>query len=282
MGAHPIRTGNSRFIIDLMEKGLITHISTTDAMPIHDFELAYVGGTLEDVEKYVKDGSFGHWDETGRTINYAAKLGMRKKLGLGEAIGKIMSQELLYRLPHKDISIFAAAFRLKIPLTVHKLIGGVISDQHPDANFAALGETSGRDFLIFVNSVANLEGGVYLCWGSKVVGPEIYLKALAMARNAARRHGKKIIKFTTAVFDNHELGNWHTEKDIVNYHKKKVMEDERYYYRPLKTILIRTVKDGGKSYYIKGDFAQTIPAFYSKLIEKMDKKSSGRRDRSRV
>lgn len=269
MGAHPLRCGNSGFIIDLMERGIITHIATSDAVPIHDFELAYIGATGEDVEKYIKDGSFGHWEEVARAINFAAKLGCRSGRGLGESIGKVIEEEMVYKMPYKNISIFAAAHRLKIPITVHKLIGGVITDQHPNADFAALGKTSGDDFLIFANSISKLQNGVFLCWGSQVVGPEIYLKALAMARNAARQKGKKINEFTTAVFDIRDLGDWKNEKDIVDYHKKEKMKDERYYYRPLKTILIRTVKDGGRSFYIKGDFNVTIPAFYHEVVKRL-------------
>ena len=271
MGAHPLRCGNSRFIIDLMERGVITHIATTDAVPIHDFELAYIGATLEDVEKYIADGSFGHWNETAEAINFAAELGYRSKKGLGQTIGQVIEKGLTKKMPHKDISIFAAAYRLKIPITVHKLMGGVITDQHPSANFAALGKTSGDDFLVFANSISKLQHGVFLCWGSQIMGPEIYLKALSMARNVAGQKGRKINKFTTAVFDNHELGNWRKEKDIVNYRNKKSTKDERYYYRPLKTILTRTIRDGGKSFYIKGDFNITIPVFYHRVIQLIKK-----------
>lgn len=270
MGAHPLRCGNSRFIINLMERRVITHIATNDAVPIHDFELAHIGATLEDVERYIKDGRFGHWEETAKAINLAAKLGCRSKMGLGESIGKVIEEELAGKTPYKSISIFAAAYRLKIPITVHKLIGGVITDQHPNADFAALGKTSGDDFLIFANSISKLQNGVFLCWGSEVVGPEVYLKALAMARNAARQRRKRIDEFATAVFDIRDLGGWKNEKDIVNYRKKESLSDERYYYRPLKSILIRTVKDGGKSFYVRGDFAATIPAFYHQVVRRLE------------
>jgi len=271
MGAHPLRCGNSRFFIDLMERGIITHIATNGAVPIHDFELSAVGATLEDVEKYIAEGKFGNWQETSEAINGAVVRGYKDGLGMGESIGRMIELEEYCPIPNKNISIFAAAYRLKIPITVHKGIGYDITDQHQSANFAAIGKTSGDDFLIFADSISKLQGGVFLSMGSQVMGPEVYLKALSMARNIVHPEGKKINNFTTGVFDLVDLGNWRKEKDIVNYLKNKTLRDERYYFRPLKSILIRTVKDGGKSFYIKGDFNMTIPAFYHSIIKLLSK-----------
>ena len=170
-------------------------------------------------------------------------------------------------MPFSGVSIFAAAVRLGIPITVHKGIGYDITDQHPSANFAAIGKTSGDDFLIFAKTVSNLENGIFLNLGSSVMGPEVYLKALSIARNLAEQHGKKISHFTTAVFDLMPLGDWQNEKDIVNYKNQDSMNDARYYFRPLKSILVRTVKDGGKSYYIQGDFRDTVPALYRTITQ---------------
>lgn len=267
MGAHVLRQGNSRMIIDLMKRGIITHIAANAAVAIHDFELSFIGATLEDVEVNIKEGVFGHWEETGRFINEAIIRGCRNGIGFGESIGILIANEECGAMPYKDISIFANAYRFGVPITIHKGIGYDITDQHPSADFAAIGKTSGDDFLIFAKSISSLEGGVFLNLGSAVMGPEVYLKALSMARNLAKQNGKEIKRFTTAVFDLAPLGNWQEEEDIVDYKKLGKMSDHRYYFRPLKSVLVRTVKDGGRSYYIEGDFRQTIPALYREIRE---------------
>ena len=266
MGAHVLRRGCARMIIDLMERGLITHLATNAAVAIHDFEMAFQGATLEDVEFYIKDGQFGNWEETGRFINEAIIRGYKRGIGFGESIGLMIEDETCAPMPYKKISIFAQAIRLGISTTVHKGIGYDITDQHPSADFAAIGKTSGDDFLIFAKSVSRLENGVFLNLGSSVMGPEVYLKSLSIARNLADQKGTEIKHFTTAVFDLVPLDNWQEEDDIVDYKKPGRMSDPRYYFRPLKSILVRTVKDGGKSYYIQGDFRNTVPALYKVLI----------------
>ena len=192
MGAHVMRRGNSRYIIDLMERGILTHLATNGAGAIHDFELALIGATLEDVERYIWDGKFGNWEETGRYINDAIVRGYHDKMGFGEAIGRLIQNgECGVKFPHREISMFAAAYRLGIPMTVHKGIGYDIIDQHPTANYAAMGYTTGEDFLRFAHSVSKLEGGVFLNLGSAVMGPEVYLKSLSMARNIAAQRGRR-------------------------------------------------------------------------------------------
>lgn len=266
MGAHPLRRGCSKIIIDLMERGLITHIATNAAAAIHDFEFAFQGATLEDVEFYIKDGRFGNWEETGHFINQAVNDGYEKGFGFGESIGLMIAKEEYAKMPFKNISIFARAIRLGIPITVHKGIGYDITDQHPSANFAAIGKTSGDDFLTFCKTVSNLENGVFLNFGSSVMGPEVYLKALSMARNLAKQKSEEIAHFVTGVFDIASLGDWQ-EEDIVNFRKPGRMSDSRYYFRPLKSILVRTIKDGGKSFYVQGDFKDTVPVLYRNIIE---------------
>lgn len=261
MGAHVLRRGNSRYIIDLMNKNVITHIATNGACAIHDFELAYIGATLEDVELYIKDGKFGNWHETGRYINEAIIRGYIKKIGFGEAIGMLIhnaEDDLI--IPHLDISIFAAAYRLGINITVHKGIGYDITDQHPTADYAAIGRTSGVDFLRFASVVSHLEDGVFLNLGSAVMGPEVYLKSLSMARNLAAQRGEEIRNFTTANFDLIDFPDFQEEGKPTEAH---------YYHRPKKTILIRTVKDGGESYHISGDFSVTIPKLYQLITTKL-------------
>ena len=172
MGAHVMRRGNSRYIIDLMERGVITHLGTNGAGAIHDFELALIGATLEDVERYIWDGKFGNWEETGRYLNDAIVRGYHDKIGFGEAIGRlIQNEECGIKFPYREISMFAAAYRLGIPMTVHKGIGYDIIDQHPAADYAAMGYTTGEDFLRFAHSVSKLEDGVFLNLGSAVMGP---------------------------------------------------------------------------------------------------------------
>lgn len=268
MGAHPIRRGSSRFIIDLMKRGFITHIAVNGAAVIHDFELAYQGATCENVEEYIKDGKFGNWEETGFYINNAVADGYKNGWGFGKSIASLLYYGAIWSMPsdppyfyvrHKDVSIFRAAYELKIPATVHKGIGHDITDQHPSADYEALGGASGKDFLIFANSVSKLEdGGVFLNIGTQVTGPEVYLKALSAARNVANQEGREIKRFTTAVFDIVDLGDWKKEDDLLS---------ENYYFRPKKTILIRTVKDGGESFYIQGDFRITIPALYHNILK---------------
>ena len=197
MGAHVIRAGVSRYIIDLMERGLISHLAMNGAGPIHDWELALIGATTESVARYIQTGEFGLWEETGK-MNDAIVAGARDGLGMGEALGRAI---LHGHFPNKDVSLLAAAVRLNVPVTVHVGIGYDIIHEHPNCDGAALGQTSYQDFLIFTQSVAGLEDGVFLSLGSAVMGPEVYLKALSMARNVAFQHGKVIRNFTTGVFD---------------------------------------------------------------------------------
>ncbi len=247
MGAHVLRAGVSRYLIDMMERRLITHIAMNGAGPIHDWELALIGATTESVARYIKTGEFGLWTETGR-MNDAIRAGAASNLGMGEALGRAILEG---DFPHKNISVLAAGVRLGVPVTVHVGIGYDIIHEHPNCDGAAIGQTSYSDFLIFVQSVAGLEGGVLLNFGSAVMGPEVYLKALAMARNVARQEGREIRRFSTGVFDLVPLeGDWHAEAPKT---------DPRYYYRPWKTTLVRTVADGGESYYVQGDHCVTVP-----------------------
>ncbi len=242
-----MRAGVSRHLIDLMQRGLIDHIAMNGAGPIHDWEFALIGATTESVARYVSTGEFGLWQETGR-INDAIKAGAAAGLGLGEAIGRAI---LDGHFPDAAISVLANAIRLHVPVTVHAGIGYDIIHEHPNCDGAALGLTSYRDFLIFAQTVTRLEGGVALNFGSAVMGPEVYLKALAMARNVAHQEGRHIRRFTTAVFDLLPI-----EGDARSEAPKN---DPRYYYRPWKTILVRTVADGGESFYVQGDHRVTVP-----------------------
>jgi hypothetical protein len=258
MGAHMLKLGLSRFIIDLMERGVITHVAMNGAGPIHDFELALIGGSTESVARYIQAGQFGLWAETGR-INEAIVAGAQDGIGLGEAVGRMIEQE---QFPHREVSVLAAGYRLGIPVTVHVGIGYDIVHEHPNCDGAALGQTSYHDFLIIAQTVSKLQGGVLLNFGTAVMGPEVYLKALAMARNVAHQRGEKINKFTTAVFDLINLGD-------ADIHTEASKDDPRYYYRPYKTILVRTVQDGGESFYFRGDHRATFPVLHRAVLEKL-------------
>lgn len=258
MGAHLLRRGNSPLIIDLMKRGIINHVGMNGAGPIHDFELALIGATTESVARYISEGQFGLWKETGR-LNDVMVAGQRDQIGLGEAIGRMIEEE---KLPYRETSILANGYKLHVPVTVHVGIGQDIIHEHPNLNGAALGDTSYRDFLIFTETISHLEGGVHLNFGTAVMGPEVYLKALSMARNVAKQEGKKIVHFTTAVFDLIDLG-----PDI---HQEAPKNTARYYFRPYKSILVRTVSDGGESYYIRGDHRVTFPNLYHLILNKLE------------
>ena len=246
MGAHVIRAGVNAHIIDLMERGFLTTVAMNGACVIHDYELARIGATTESVARYIKTGEFGMWNETGELNE------LLNDLGFGESVGQHIEES---RYPYKHLSILAAAYRLRVPATIHIGIGYDIIHQHPNFDPAKAGAASYRDFLIFTKSMENLEGGILLAFGSAVMAPEIYLKALSMVRNT----GKVVQKFTTAVFDLIKIeGNWHEQAEKSN---------PQYYYRPWKTILVRTVADGGESFYFCGDHRATLPALHNLLTQ---------------
>jgi len=253
MGAHLVRAGVSRHLIDLLERGWIDHVAMNGAGAIHDYELARIGATTESVARYIATGEFGLWLETGE-LNEIVRQAAACSVGLGENVGRHIAES---DFPHRDLSILAAAWRLSIPATVHVGIGYDIVHEHPNCDGAAYGEASYRDFLIFARTVERLEGGVLLSFGSAVMAPEVYLKALAMARNVAHQQGRAIRHFATAVFDLVPIRG-----DIRQELEKT---DPGYYFRPHKTILVRTVADGGESYYFCGPHRATLPALWRLL-----------------
>ena len=248
MGAHVLRAGVNRHIIDLMERGLVSHIAMNGAGAIHDYELARIGATTESVARYIRTGEFGLWSETGELNEW-----IRDAAALGEGLGEHTGRRILESsFPHKDLSVYAHAYRLGVPVTVHCGIGYDILHEHPNCDGAAIGQASYTDFLILARAMESMEGGVMLSFGSAIMAPEVYLKALAMARNVAHQQGRSIRGFTTAVFDMVPIRG-----DI---HHELPKTDPGYYFRPHKTILVRTVADGGESYYFCGDHRATLPA----------------------
>jgi len=250
MGGHVIRSGVQRYLIDLLERKYISCIAMNGAGMIHDFELALVGATTESVARYVHEGQFGLWRETGRINDYINQA-YREGLGMGEAIGRVILEG---DFPFKGISLLAAGSRCGIPVTIHVGIGYDILHEHPNCSGAATGETSYRDFLRFAGVVEHLEGGVVMNFGSAVMAPEVFLKALSMARNKAHQLHRSIRHFTSLVCDLYDLGD-PRRADIGK-------DDHAYYFRPWKTMLIRTVADGGEGLYVRGRHAETIPSLW--------------------
>jgi len=254
MGAHVLRAGVNRHIIDLVERGFIDHIAMNGAGVIHDYELARIGATTESVARYIRTGEFGLWRETGELNDWVTEAAAQD-LGLGENAGRRIESS---SYPHKDLSVLAASYRQSIPVTVHVGIGYDILAEHPNCDGAASGATSYRDFLIFTRAVERLEGGVLASFGSAIMAPEVYLKALAMARNVAQQQGGEVRQFATAVFDLVPI-----QGDI---HHELPKSDPGYYFRPQKTILVRTVADGGASFYFCGDHRATLPALRRAIL----------------
>lgn len=256
MGGHVIRSGVQRYIIDLLERGYISCIAMNGSVMIHDFEFSLIGATTESVARYIREGQFGLWQETGRIndiINRAYKAG---DTGMGEAVGREISEG---DFPHKGFSVLAACHRLGVPATAHVGIGYDIIHEHPNFDGAAAGATSYRDFLTFAALLDRLEGGVVMNFGSAVMAPEVFLKALSMARNVAHEEGREIRRFTTLVCDLHAL-----PEDVS---AEPCRGEPAYYFRPWKTMLVRTVADGGESFYVRGRHAETIPALWTALQE---------------
>ncbi len=197
IGGHVIKVGLSPLLIDLMKRGFVSGIAMNGAALVHDFEVALVGGTSEDVEAVLGGGKFGMSEETGLFLNEAAVGAQRSKIGLGEAAGKFLGSPRL-RAKHLDTSVLYAAYRAKIPVTVHLAIGTDIPHMHRSVSGEALGASTHHDFRLFCALVEEMHpGGVYLNWGSAVLLPEVFLKAVTVVRNL----GVRLAPITTANFD---------------------------------------------------------------------------------
>lgn len=252
-GAHVLRAGVQRYLFDMMERGFIQAIAVNGAAMIHDYELALIGATTESVARYIQDGQFGMWQETG-AINTIINHGYAQGLGLGESLGRAIVEG---DFPHKDMSLFATGWRLGIPVTVHVGIGYDIIHPHPNFDGAATGAASHRDFLIFVKALEKLEHGCVCTFGSAVMAPEVFLKALSMVRNVAAQDGRCVQHFASLVCDLHDL------PENTSHEAEKMTA--LYYFRPWKTLLARTVAQGGESYYVQARHEQSIPALWHAL-----------------
>ncbi|MBI3035428.1 hypothetical protein HYY71_03825 [Candidatus Woesearchaeota archaeon] len=235
MGAHAVKVGMSLLIIDLMKKGVLRHIAMNGAVPIHDFEIALIGETSEYVEKTIEDGTFGMIEETGRILNEAIKEGAESNYGMGYAIGKKIND---LSLLNKEYSILYNAYKLNIPVTVHVAIGTDIIHQHPSCDGAAIGKTTYQDFKIFTESISKLEEGIILNIGCAVILPEVFLKALTIARNL----GFKVKNITAA------------NLDMIDH------------YRPRENVVHRPTSLGGNGFIIIEKHEKTIPTLHRMIV----------------
>ena len=240
IGAHVIKVGLAPILVTLMERGLVTAVAMNGAGIIHDFELALMGHTSEEVDDEIDDGRFGMAEETGRILNNAIVEGYRKQQGMGEAVGLYINR-LKARFPNRDTSILATGATLGIPVTVHVAVGTDIIHMHPAADGAAIGATSLLDFRRLAAVVARMEGGVYLNVGSAVVLPEVFLKTVSLGRNL----GHRLTRITTV------------NMDFLSH------------YRPLTNVVRRPTQKGGKGYSLIGHHEIMLPLLVAAVEEEL-------------
>ena len=245
LGGHVVKTGLARLLIDLMRRGIITHLAMNGSAAIHDYEVARFGGTSEDVAAGLRDGTFGMAEETGRELNEAFIAGMRDGRGMGESIA--VALEAIPVLAYRELSVVLAAHELGVPVTVHAALGAEIIHQHPAASGAAIGDTSHRDFRRLAASLPSLhDGGVVLNVGSAVIMPEVFLKALTIARNL---HDGRPTNFTTC--------------DL----------DMQRHYRPRMNVVQRPTLAGGAGYEITGHHELMVPLLAWAVVERLQRGS---------
>jgi hypothetical protein len=237
IGGHVVKTGLAPLLIDLMQQGFLTAVAANGSVLVHDSEIALVGSTSEDVDATLNEGMFGGADETGKLLNTAAQEGTRDSLGLGEAMGRAL---MALNPKNHDYSLLCAAYKARVPLTVHLTIGGDIAHFHPKTDGGALGATSHTDFRLFAELVRRMNGGgVYLNIGSAVTLPEVFLKCVTVVRNL----GHELNDITTANFDFIQS------------------------YRPLTNVVRRPTANGaGHGYSVTGHHELTIPLLAAQLI----------------
>jgi len=242
-GAHLIKVGLAPLVVDLMERRVITGVLMNGAGCVHDLELALMGRTSEDVAPALDDGSFGMARETAEALNGAIRAGAEAGLGMGAAVGR---EILDGRYRYKERSVLASAARLGVPVTVHSAIGTDIHHMHPSADGAALGATSYRDFETLTGLVATLEGGVLFNVGSAVILPEVFLKALALARNL----GHTVDRFTAV------------DLDFIRH------------YRPTVNVVERPTRKGGRGYSLVGHHEILVPLLAAGIVERLGARRS--------
>ena len=247
LGGHIVKTGLAPLLVDLVRRQVITHVAMNGSASIHDFEIARFGGTSEDVAAGLRDGSFGMAEETGREMNEAFVRGMREQRGMGEALARSLdAADAEGHLAHPELSVLLGAYRLGVPTTVHAAIGAEIIHQHPASNGAAIGDTSHRDFRRLAHSLLRLDdGGVVLNLGSAVIMPEVFLKALTIARNL---NGGRPRNFISC--------------DL----------DMQRHYRPRMNVVQRPTLDSGKGYEITGHHEIMVPLLAWAVVERLSER----------
>ena len=244
LGGHVIKVGLGPLLIALLRRRVLTHVAMNGSAAIHDFELAAYGGTSEDVAAGLDDGSFGMAEETGREMNAAITAGAKAKQGAGEALAETLRSRTASALPGRDVSVLVACAELGVPVTVHAAIGAEITHQHPAADGAALGATSHRDFRRLAASLPALDGGgVVLNLGSAVVMPEVFLKALTIARNLS---GGTPVNFTA------------------------VDCDMQRHYRPRVNVVERPTRAGGRGIMLTGHHELLFPLLCWAVLDRLD------------
>jgi hypothetical protein len=242
LGGHVVKVGLGPLVRTWLERGIVTHVALNGAAAIHDFELAAFGGTSEDVESGLVDGSFGMAEETGAEMNAAISAAAQAGHGMGEGLARALSSRR--QLPGGEASILLATLRQEVPITVHPAIGAEIIHQHPRADGAAIGETGQRDFRRLAGSLPDLDqGGVVLNWGSAVVMPEVFLKALTVARNIG---GGRPTFFTAADFD------------------------MQRHYRPRLNVVQRPTRAGGTGFLFTGHHEILLPLLVWGVLERVE------------
>jgi hypothetical protein len=239
MGAHPLKVGLAPILIDLFKRGLITGLAVNGAVIIHDSEIAMVGRTSEDVDQVLGSGQFGMARETAEFLNDATSWGAREGLGLGQAVGRRLQDS---DFPYKHLSLLASAADLEVPVTVHVAVGTDIIHLHPSCNPAALGETTHLDFRLFAAQVSHLSGGLYINLGSAVILPEVFLKALTLARNL----GHPVEPLTTV------------NLDFIQH------------YRPLTNVVRRPTAGAGQGYALTGHHEIMVPLLAGLVVESLE------------
>lgn len=259
ISGHVIKHGLSLYICDLIQRGLITHVACNGSVMIHDWELAFVGSTSEDVGRYLPDGSFGNW-ETPEQLNRAIPHTNHEQMdwSTGENLGYVIKSQAPPEF--SQVSVLKTCYENEVPCTVHVSIGCDINHQYGNVT-PKLFEASYSDFLILGGTVHEMTGGVFVNIGSQVTGPEVFLKSLSMARNVRRYQlgeERPLADITTAILDFVQLpGDWRQGTASEG--------DAAYYYRPWKTLLLRAVADGGRSHYLGGKHVDTVPALWQAI-----------------
>ncbi len=255
-GAHLVKNGLSKILIELMKQGYVQHVLANEAVVIHDWELSFHGKTEEDVRRYLSEGQFGLWDETGRYISSAIKTGARENLGYGESIGRFIELDggngLVVQHRNKEISLLCQAYSLGIPFSVGVTLGQNITHIHPQMDFEALGKVGGTDFLKFADVISRFQNGTYISIGSAILSPQIFEKALSVARNVNRN----INDYRIYVNDIQPSG-WDWSKG------EPPKQNPAYYLRFMKTFS----RMGGTSEYIEMDNVAFLHNLYHLLTK---------------